>query len=173
MRCTADGSTDTSSVTIDLPFSSVQSFNCIQSYFSIQLHHRDNLLVQLVTIGFAFEDCNDMIVQFEWYLLPADTQQMLPIICHFSQQPVQIKCFGSKMCDRETFKYVSMSRDCLETWLSRDKQFNCFVFMVVKFSIFFRWSGKHSHFSWFYEIFKIKSQAMTHHMDMDRDINPI
>lgn len=59
-------------------------------------------------ICLAFEDCNDMINQFEWYSFPATIQQMLPMTLNFIQQPVEIKCFGSITCDRETFKYVSV-----------------------------------------------------------------
>ena len=55
----------------------------------------------------AFNECNDMIDQFDWYLFPANIQRMLPIIINFAQQPIVIKCFGSTAAVRETFKYVS------------------------------------------------------------------
>lgn len=104
----------------------VQPFNRIQSHFFIQLHHSDGSKVLSITIfqviypfavllitcelcqqmNFAFDECNDMIVQFEWYLFPADVQRMLPLIINFTQQPVEINCFGSTAADRETFKYV-------------------------------------------------------------------
>lgn len=91
------------------------------------MNHSENLLVLLVTmlqvlyafgvmfiacelsqrLNIAFNDCNDIIVQFKWYLLPAEIQRLLPLIIHFSQRPVEVKCFGSTTCDRETFKYVS------------------------------------------------------------------
>lgn len=92
------------------------------------MHHSDNFAVMLITTlqvfyafavmfitcelsqrsNRAFVECNDMIDQIEWYLLPADIQQMLPTIMNFAQQPVNIKCFGTTACDRETFKYVSV-----------------------------------------------------------------
>lgn len=61
-----------------------------------------------------------MINQFDWYLMPADIQRMLPIIVNFAQQPVYIVCFGSAACDRDTFKYV---RDevCLDLRVSSNR----------------------------------------------------
>ena len=59
-------------------------------------------------VNLAFDDCSEMVDQFEWYLFPTKIQRMLPIILNFSQQPFEIKCFGSTACDRETFKYVSV-----------------------------------------------------------------
>lgn len=58
-------------------------------------------------INLAFDECSDTINQFKWYLLPADIQIVLPLIMQFAQQPVNMKCFGSVACDRDTFKYVS------------------------------------------------------------------
>lgn len=57
----------------------------------------------------AFEECGQMIGEFEWYRLPNEIQRMLPLIINFAQQPVDIKCFGSATCDRETLKYVRAS----------------------------------------------------------------
>lgn len=97
-------------------------------FLPIQLNHGDdNLVVLLITFveviyafglmflacelcqrtTLAFEECSDTINQFDWYLLPADIQRMLPMIIQFDQQPVQIKCFGTVASDRETFKFVS------------------------------------------------------------------
>lgn len=93
----------------------------------IQLHHTDNFAVLLITgtqtfysfatmftvcelcqqVNFAFEECNEIIEQLEWYSFPADIQRMLPSIINFVQQPIELKCFGSTACNRETFKYVS------------------------------------------------------------------
>lgn len=55
----------------------------------------------------ALNDCCDVINQFDWYLLPADIQRLLPIIINCAQQAVDIKCYGSVACNRETFRYVS------------------------------------------------------------------
>lgn len=55
----------------------------------------------------AFDEISDIIYQFDWYLLPAEIQQMLPSIIHFAQQPVDLVCFGSITCSRESFKKVS------------------------------------------------------------------
>ena len=61
-------------------------------------------------LNLAFDECNDMIDQFNWYLFPAEIQRMLPLILNFMQQPVEIKCFGSTALDRETFKYVRVNK---------------------------------------------------------------
>lgn len=102
--------------------------------FFFQLHHSDNLAVLLITmiqtfyafsvmliacelgqrINIAFDGCAEMINQFDWYLLPAKIQQMLPLIINFAQQPVIIKCLGSAACDRETFKYVSVMKSIIQ-----------------------------------------------------------
>lgn len=99
-------------------------------FFRFQLHHSDNLAVLLVTtiqvmyafvvlliacelgqrFHLAFFDCSEMIGQFEWYSFPYEIQRMLPVVIHFAQQPVDIKCFGSAACDRETFKSVSITK---------------------------------------------------------------
>lgn len=60
-------------------------------------------------MNLEFDECNDMVGQFEWYLLPDKMQRMIPLIMQFAQQPVDIKWFGSVATDRETFKYVSIS----------------------------------------------------------------
>lgn len=57
----------------------------------------------------AFDENNDMINQFEWYLFPIEIQRLLPMTMMFAQKSIQVKSFGSKACDRETFKSVSDS----------------------------------------------------------------
>lgn len=48
----------------------------------------------------------DSLVQFDWYLFPIEVQKVLPICFLSVQEPVEIKCFGSIACTRETFKKV-------------------------------------------------------------------
>lgn len=55
----------------------------------------------------SFIKIYDMMVQWKWYLLPHDIQRMLPLILNVMQQPVEVRCFGSISCSRETFKRVS------------------------------------------------------------------
>ena len=55
----------------------------------------------------AYEDIDSVIIQIDWYLLPMKIQQMLPTIMINSQQPFEVKCFGSSTCSRETFKKAS------------------------------------------------------------------
>lgn len=59
-------------------------------------------------VNLAFEECSDMVDQFEWYLFPTKIQRMMPLILNFTQQPIEITSFGSAACDRETFKSVSV-----------------------------------------------------------------
>lgn len=54
----------------------------------------------------SYEEFNDIIDQFKWYLFPTKIQQILPTILLEVQQPVHIECFGSIACNRETFKRV-------------------------------------------------------------------
>lgn len=39
-------------------------------------------------VNLAFAECSAMAGQFDWYLFPAEIQQMLPLIFKFTQQPV-------------------------------------------------------------------------------------
>ena len=91
------------------------------------MHHSDNLAVLLITmlevfyafgvlliaselcqrVNVAFDQCSEMVDQFKWYLFPAEIQRMLPLIVNFMHQPIEIRCFGSTACNRETFQYVS------------------------------------------------------------------
>lgn len=54
----------------------------------------------------AFDECSEMVDQLDWYLFPAKTQEILPIIINFAQQPIVFYCFGSAAAIRDTFKYV-------------------------------------------------------------------
>lgn len=96
----------------------------------IQVQHADNLAVLLITMmeiiyAFgvlvvcceicqratqSFDECSDMVAQFDWHLFPVRIQRMMPTILHFTQQPIEIVCFGSTACNREIFKYVSVSK---------------------------------------------------------------
>lgn len=58
----------------------------------------------------AFTDINDVLEALDWYLLPAEVKQLLPIIIQFSQQPIVFEYFGTFSCDREAFKKVSTSK---------------------------------------------------------------
>lgn len=58
-------------------------------------------------INLAFAECSEMADQFDWYLFPTKIQRMLPMIFRFTQRPLEIVCFGSTACDRDTFKLVN------------------------------------------------------------------
>lgn len=57
-------------------------------------------------ISQSFDEYSDMIDQFDWYLLPMEIQRMLPMIFMFTQQPIEIKYFGTMAYGRPTMKYV-------------------------------------------------------------------
>lgn len=59
-------------------------------------------------LSLRFDECGQIVEQFEWYLFPTEIQWVLPTILIFAQQPFEIICFGSAACNRETFKIVSM-----------------------------------------------------------------
>lgn len=58
-------------------------------------------------ITLRFEQICDDIGQCDWYLYPAETQKILPIIIQCAQQPVTLRAFGKASCTRESFKTVS------------------------------------------------------------------
>lgn len=94
----------------------------------------------------AFDECNDMICRFEWYLLPAEIQIVLPLIMQFAQQPVNMKCFGSVACDRDTLKYVSKTGP-FALFLFRDRLLNFFthsarLFYITKCVVYFQVNKK-------------------------------
>lgn len=60
-------------------------------------------------MSIEFVKINDKIDQLDWYLLPIEMQQLLPIIMANAQQTVGFVCFGSLLCNRETFKKVSQA----------------------------------------------------------------
>lgn len=95
----------------------------------IQLRQRDNLAILFVTMieivyafgvmliasemgqrmNVEFDECSQMVDQFDWYLFPTKVQRMLPLILNFTQQPFVVRCFGSSACDRNTFKSASVT----------------------------------------------------------------
>lgn len=103
-----------------------ESINATE-FFPFQLHHETNifilfgLMLEVVfafglvfivceigeRISTAFNEIDDVIDQFKWYLLPAEVQRMLPTIILNVQQKVALKCFGSISCQREAFRKVS------------------------------------------------------------------
>lgn len=54
----------------------------------------------------AFNEVVEKIYQLKWYLFTNKVRQMLQIIIFAAQQPVEIECFGSISCSRQTFKKV-------------------------------------------------------------------
>lgn len=58
----------------------------------------------------SFEQINDVVHQFEWYLFPVSIQRILPIFIINVHQPIDIAYFGSRSCSREAFKKVRIYR---------------------------------------------------------------
>lgn len=50
----------------------------------------------------------DDVGQLSWYSFPFEMWKSLPLIILNAQQETEIRCFGSILCVRETFKAVSM-----------------------------------------------------------------
>ena len=63
----------------------------------------------------AFEDIDDEINQLHWYLYPYEVRKFLPTIMITVQDTVNVECFGSIPCNRETFKNVSVDHN--KKWL--------------------------------------------------------
>lgn len=79
--------------------------------FFYVLYAFGNLLVSCEfgqRISNAFEEIDDEIELFDWYLFSYEMQRMLPLILLVTQQPVKIECFGSISIRREYFKKVSI-----------------------------------------------------------------
>lgn len=58
----------------------------------------------------AYEELDDKIGQFKWYSFPTEIQRILLILMINTQQPVEVLCFGSTACNRETFKKVCFAK---------------------------------------------------------------
>lgn len=54
----------------------------------------------------GFNEVDDEIGQFDWYLCSMEIQKLLPILIIVTQKPISLKVFGSISCDRENFKKV-------------------------------------------------------------------
>lgn len=99
----------------------------IETFFLLKLQSQSNLMLLATSIlellgtftflfvpgelagriSSRFEDINDLITQFDWYLFPQEVKQTLPLIMINSQQEVGFTCLGSFLCNRATFKKVS------------------------------------------------------------------
>lgn len=55
----------------------------------------------------AFIEIEDRFDQFDWYLMPIEVRQILPIAILYVQQPIEVKFFGSFSWNRERSKWVS------------------------------------------------------------------
>lgn len=80
----------------------------------------------------AFDECSTTVEQLEWYSFPLDVQRLLPLILNFTQQPIEIKCFGSVACDREAFKYVRINPKISQHNLKIDEKFRINTFQIIK-----------------------------------------
>lgn len=67
-------------------------------------------------ISDAFEETNDVIGQFCWYLFPTEVLRIYPTTIAFVQQPVHIESFGRRSCDRDSFKVVSLLKNVLSNY---------------------------------------------------------
>lgn len=87
-----------------------------------------------------FNKLNDEFFQSEWYLLPLEIQQRLPIFIASIQQPVEMHGFGNCVYTRESFKKVSLNiKICLN---------NEIIFMFKKKCPLFRCQELDSHILW-------------------------
>lgn len=55
-----------------------------------------------------FNQLNDVIYEFEWYLYPVEIQRMIPTILIATQNTPSLKGFGNVNCTHETFKKVCL-----------------------------------------------------------------
>lgn len=62
-------------------------------------------------LTYEFIKFDNEINQMDWNFLPIKVQRLLPTIMINTQQPLEILCFGSTACGRETFKKVNLRRE--------------------------------------------------------------
>lgn len=67
------------------------------TFIACELGHRE--IYSFVAISNRIEELN-------WYLFPIDVQKMMPIIIQNAVEPIEIGCFGSITCKRDSFKKV-------------------------------------------------------------------
>lgn len=66
-------------------------------YFACELGQR---------LSIAYDDVENKVSKLDWYLLPMETQRMLPTLMCNTQKPFKVVCFGGISCERDTFKTV-------------------------------------------------------------------
>lgn len=59
-------------------------------------------------ISTEFDDLNDMIDRFDWYLLPLEIKKLLPMVMMNTQKSFGLTYFGSYRCNRESFRKVML-----------------------------------------------------------------
>lgn len=96
-------------------------------------------------LSYQFSDIDDIIGQFQWYLFPNDVQKLLPFVIMGAKQKVALRCFGSAMCNRATFKKVF-----------GNIHFQIFIFfwLLNKRLFVFRYSIDHIHTLWYWKVFE-------------------
>ena len=57
-------------------------------------------------ISDAFNQFDEIIIQYKWYLFSNELKQILPMIMINTQKPFTMECFGSISCCRDVFKRV-------------------------------------------------------------------
>lgn len=107
-------------------FLSFQNYKSIHISYQFQSHPRNSsLAVTALAVFYAFgslflvcdlgqrlsnayDEIDFVINQLDWYQFPDEIRQVWPIIINMVQQSVEIRCFGSVSCNRETLKKVSL-----------------------------------------------------------------
>lgn len=57
-----------------------------------------------------FDNIDEDLCQYKWYLLSVDTQRMMIIFMNDTQQPALLRGFGNVTCTRDSFKNVIISK---------------------------------------------------------------
>ena len=96
-----------------------------------------------------FDEINYLVNQLDWYPFSYDMNKMLLIILINARKEVGFQCFGSCVCNRDTFRKVSWIFNRIEKlrWRSVG-QCGKLLYSICLFS--FRCSNVHSHILWHY-----------------------
>lgn len=76
----------------------------------------------------AFNEVVEKIYQLKWYLFANKIRQILAMIIIAAQRPVEIECFGSLSCSRETFKKVRSTKKLIKIF--HKYSFNKIIFIL-------------------------------------------
>lgn len=106
-----------------------------------------------------FNEFDDILSQFDWYMYPHQIQKMLLMLIMSTQQEIVFECFGKLSCDRESFKRVSWTVDKFYYFI---RNWNELWLIFLNKFIHCRLSIAHTHISRWFAKFSIEFAILQH-----------